>query len=526
MASPEAGAVVFEDFEPYGPSYDAPASFMAHPVHNNNGARIGVLAFQMPIDNINAVFSNVAGLGETGEIALIAEDLLMRNDSAWTPEINDILTTALEAPFISEAFESGYAFGTTPFFRESDMRAHVESFSFDGVTYGVVSMKAVSEMMAPVYGVRNRMVLIGAFLLALVGVAGFFISRTITRPISALTGEMRQLSEGDTGVALASAERGDEIGNMSKAVVVFRDAMIERERLEGESAQAAAERRERQQEVDKLIANFQVDVETVVKSVSADAQSMTVAADTLTEVAGNTDQQASSAADASEEASSNVQTVAAAAEELSASITEIGRQVAKTTEVVGGAAAHAQATNQQVEKLAETANAIGNVISLIQDIAEQTNLLALNATIEAARAGDAGKGFAVVASEVKGLANQTAKATSDIASQISEIQTSTHDAVGAINQITETMSQVDQYMGSIATSVEEQGSATDEISHNVAQASSGTQSVVSNITAVTQATTQTAQSAGEVNRAAGSVMQNTKQLNETISTFLRAVAAA
>jgi methyl-accepting chemotaxis protein len=179
-----------------------------------------------------------------------------------------------------------------------------------------------------------------------------------------------------------------------------------------------------------------------------------------------------------------------------------------------------------VEKLAETANAIGNVVSLIQDIAEQTNLLALNATIEAARAGEAGKGFAVVASEVKGLAEQTAKATGDIAAQINEIQSSTQEAVSAINQITKTMGDVDEYMSSIAASVEEQGAATDEISHNVAQAAQGTQSVVGNITAVTGATTQTAQSADEVNAAAGSVTDNTKKLNETVSTFLKAVAAA
>lgn len=526
MAAEAADAVAFEDFEPYGPSYDAPASFIAHPVHAANGNRIGVLAFQMPVDNINAVFADVVGLGESGEVALIGDDLLMRNDSRWTADVNDILATRLDAPFIAEAFEQGQASGTAQFYRGGDMRAHAETFEFDGVRYGVVSMKSVNEMLAPVQALRNRTLVIGTLLLAIIGAAGFLISRTITRPISQLTDEMAQLAKGNTDLELASAKRLDEIGEMSQAVMVFRDAMIERERLEGETAQAAAQRRARQEQIDGLIADFQTDVQAVVEAVSANAQSMTAAANTLTDVASNTDQQASSAAAASQEASANVQTVAAAAEELSASITEIGRQVAKTTEVVGSAATHAQATNDQVEKLAETANAIGNVVSLIQDIAEQTNLLALNATIEAARAGEAGKGFAVVASEVKGLAEQTAKATGDIAAQINEIQSSTHEAVSAINQITQTMGEVDQYMSTIATSVEEQGSATDEISHNVAQAALGTQSVVGNITAVTDATTQTARSADDVNTAAGSVTDNTKKLNDTVSSFLRAVAAA
>ncbi len=526
MAADDPTYVAFADFAPYGPSNEAPASFIAHPVHAANGARLGVLAFQMPGDKINALFADVTGLGESGDVALIGPDFVMRNDSRWTPDVNDILATRLDEPFIREAFEQGEASGTAQFYRDADMRAHAETFVFDGIRYGVISMKSVDEMLAPVHALRNRIILIGALLLAITGAAGFLISRTITRPITQLTEEMSQLAKGDTDVALASAERADEIGDMSKAVAVFRDAMIERERLEGETAQAAAQRRARQQEIDKLIAAFQVDVEAVVEAVSSNAQSMTAAAGTLTDVASNTDQQASSAAAASEEASTNVQTVAAAAEELSASITEIGRQVAKTTEVVGSAATHAQATNDQVEKLAETANAIGNVVSLIQDIAEQTNLLALNATIEAARAGEAGKGFAVVASEVKGLAEQTAKATGDIATQINEIQSSTKEAVGAINQITETMGEVDQYMSTIAASVEEQGSATDEISHNVAQAAQGTQSVVGNITAVTDATTQTAQSADDVNAAAGSVTDNTKRLNETVSSFLRAVAAA
>src|SRR5262249_6109079 len=160
---------------------------------------------------------------------------------------------------------------------------------------------------------------------------------------------------------------------------------------------------------------------------------------------------------ASEQASTNVQTVASAAEELSASIAEISRQVSQAAKVAGDAVSRATATNQSVAALAEGAQKIGDVVKLINDIAGQTNLLALNATIEAARAGEAGKGFAVVASEVKSLANQTAKATDEIAAQIQGIQASTKDAVTAIREIAGVIGQVSEISTTIAAAVEEQG---------------------------------------------------------------------
>ena len=229
---------------------------------------------------------------------------------------------------------------------------------------------------------------------------------------------------------------------------------------------------------------------------------------------------ASSVAAAAEEASTNVQTVASAAEELSSSISEINRQVNQSNQIASNAATEAERSNEQVQGLAVAAQKIGEVVELISDIAEQTNLLALNATIEAARAGDAGKGFAVVASEVKNLANQTAKATEEIGTQIGGIQTATKDAVDAIQGITSTIGEINEISTAIAAAVEEQGSATQEIARNVEQASAGTSEVTTNITQVTTAAGETGQAAGEVLSAAGELSQQGEVLGNEMDNFV------
>jgi len=226
-------------------------------------------------------------------------------------------------------------------------------------------------------------------------------ARSVRNPITALTRIMGRLADGDTAVAPPGIDRGDEIGEMSRTVEVFRDAAIQKRQLEAEATVEVAKRAERQTRIETLIRDFRADVERMLASVAEQTSKMQGTAQRLNEAADQSQRQALSASGASTEASENVSTVAASAEELAASVHEISTRVQKTVEIVGMASDQASESNERIASLAQSAARIGDVVKLIRSIADQTNLLALNATIEAARAGDAGKGFAVVAAEVK-----------------------------------------------------------------------------------------------------------------------------
>ena len=374
---------------------------------------------------------------------------------------------------------------------------------------------------------ERQLLLIGGIALVLTALVATFVTRGITRPIAGMTGAMGALASGNLAIEIPAQANKDELGEMAKAVQVFKDNAIRVMALEEEQAMAAARAEaEKKQALATLAHGFEEQVGVVVTTLSASARQLQTAASSMSETAEATSQRAVAVAAASEEATTNVQTVATAAEELSASIGEISRQVANSSQIANQAVLDVAATGKSVEALAEAAQKIGDVVKLISDIASQTNLLALNATIEAARAGEAGKGFAVVASEVKNLASQTARATSEIGGQITAIQAATGDSVVAMRAIGETIGKMNEIAAAIASAVEEQGAATQEIARNVQQAAAGTADVSLNITAVNAAANETGVAAGQVKAAASTMGAQAEDLSRAVDGFVSRVRAA
>lgn len=363
-------------------------------------------------------------------------------------------------------------------------------------------------------------------MLIVIGMVGIAIDRSTTRPLRMITAALSQVAQGDTSVATGGQDRKDEIGDLARALEVFLDNRKKADRLQQEQDAANQAQIERAKRIDARIKAFENDVESNLTGVNA---ALSQLRSTASEMAGQSDlttNKAANVAAATEQAATNVDTVAAAAEQLAAAIDEITSQVARSSDIAQSGADEADDASKIFAELASASDKIGEVVELIQSIAEQTNLLALNATIEAARAGEAGKGFAVVAAEVKNLANQTTRATEDIAGHISGIQESTQGALGAIEHLSGRMKELNEVAGGIAAAVSEQDAATGEIARNVAEAASGTKEVAHNVVGLRESAEEERQASNEVLRASDSMTDKSQVLLSQIQEFLKDIRAA
>jgi methyl-accepting chemotaxis protein len=394
--------------------------------------------------------------------------------------------------------------------------------NYAGQPVAVIELvKDITEYEAAAASSQRNFILGTFVILAGAALLAFLLGRGLSRPLAAITTVMNRLSRGDTDVTILGSERRDELGTMAVALDVFRRNMIEartlREAQEAAKHQAELEKKALQRE---MADRFESDVKSVVGAVAQATKDMQRVAGEITTSVNGTSERAAAAAVASEQASASVGAVATATEELASSVTEIGRQVTFSSGVADEAVAKAAKTTEMVKSLAAAAEKIGDVLRLIGAIASQTNLLALNATIEAARAGDAGRGFAVVASEVKELASQTAKATEEIAGQVTAIQSATADCALAIGGISDTIREISGVATTIASAVEEQGSATREIARSVQQAATGTGEVSLNVAGASQAADQSRALADNVMVASGELSQHATALFKSVDTFL------
>jgi methyl-accepting chemotaxis protein len=362
---------------------------------------------------------------------------------------------------------------------------------------------------------------------AVIGIAvGIYLVRDVSSGIASIVKPMQALGTGDLTAHVPHQGEKTEIGAMADTLQVFKQALIDK-RAADEAASIDAEAKiERGRRVDGITRNFEAMIGEIVETVSSASTELEASATTLTATAERSQELTTTVAAASEQASTNVQSVASATEEMASSVNEISRQVQESANIANQAVDQARKTNDRVSELASAAARIGDVVELINNIAGQTNLLALNATIEAARAGEAGRGFAVVASEVKALAEQTAKATGEISTQISGIQAATQESVGAIKEIGDTIGRMSEIASTIASAVEEQGAATQEISRNVQQAAQGTLQVSSNITDVQRGASETGSASTQVLSAAQSLSSDSTRLKDEVGKFLNAVRAA
>ncbi len=516
-----ADSISFFDFKAYPPSNQAPASFISMPVRNDDGSLLGVLVFQMPIGKINDIVTKTESLGKTSAAYLVGEDHLIRTNHRLI-DGDVMLKEKIEEEAVDLALkgETGKLIGIDQHTKDKAITTYTP-ITFHGTTWGMITEISQNEVLERFNEIHNVAVICSLTILFIIALISIWYSNRLTKPMNGMVDTMKVLADGNNSISVPSLERHDEIGDMAKAVQVFKENAMEMERMEAEAEKNKARSEEdRRATMNRLADDFDKRTSSVIMSLTSASQQMQQTAERMTDASERTSEISSAVAAAATEADANVQTVAAAAEELSASAREIAQQINTVATMANNASMEAESTSKEVKNLQEMAVSIGAVVGAIKEIAEQTNLLALNATIEAARAGEAGKGFAVVADEVKKLANETAQKTEEIDERVTAIQGAINSSVAAMDKIIRNVKSIDEATTSVTAAVEEQNAATGEIGRNVSEASSGTQQVSENIVSVQEKAFETGEASKTVLEAASELSKLSGELQQQVSGFL------
>ncbi len=496
----------FQDFAPYAPSNNEPASFVGYPVNDSNGNMVAVVALQLSLDAINEMMQQREGMGETGETYLVGPDKLMRSDSFLDPQghsvkasfAGNVSNNGIDTHASNAALGGKDGSEIVIDYNGNPVLSAYTPIHLGDVTWALMAEIDEAEVTIPVTSLTRSIFMISGIAIMFIAMFAMLIAGKIAKPLNQGVDFAKTISSGDLTKQLDIRQK-DEIGILATALNEMTDSL--RTKFQDISSGV------------QTLSSTSTELSAISNQMSANSEQTTGKANSVAASAEEMSVNMDSVAAASEQTSVNVNMVAAAAEEMSATITQIASHTDKTQSITETAVTQSQNASDQINELGVAAQEIDKVTEAITEISDQTNLLALNATIEAARAGEAGKGFAVVANEIKDLAKQTSDATGEIKEKIIRIQDASRSSVAEITQITGVISEVSEMVSVVSVAVEEQANATQEIAENVSQASQGIQEVNENVAQASSVTGEVAADIAEVGQASGEINVSSTQVS-------------